>query len=213
MMQIQASHPATFRGPLSEMTFASKITLGRIALVPVYAVYVARYGMSVAAGQPQESLRWTALALFIFAAATDGVDGWVARRFNQKSKFGAFIDPLADKFLLITAIVFLSAFPWGSGDWRMPPWFAWLVITRDSLIVLGIILVKRAAREVHYAPHWTGKVCTVTQMIAIGWVMLKVDLLPPLYPCLLAALFTLWSAVNYYREARRQLQTGHAGLP
>lgn len=210
MIRIQASRPAAFRGPLSEMTLASKITLGRIALVPVFAVYVARYGLGVASGEPQENLRWTALALFIFAASTDGVDGWVARRFNQKSKFGAFIDPLADKFLLITAIVFLSAFPWATGEWRMPPWFAWLVITRDSLIVLGIILVKRAAREVHYSPHWTGKVCTVTQMIAIGWVMLKVDLFPPLYPCLLAALFTLWSAVNYYLEARRQLRVDFA---
>src|SRR5690606_22273303 len=94
----------------ARMTLASKITLGRIALVPVFAMYVARYGMSVGDGNPQENLRWTALALFILASATDGVDGWIARRFNQKSKFGAFIDPLADKFLLITAIVFLSAF-------------------------------------------------------------------------------------------------------
>lgn len=190
----------------ARMTLASKITLGRIALVPVFAMYVARYGMSVGDGNPQENLRWTALALFILASATDGVDGWIARRFNQKSKFGAFIDPLADKFLLITAIVFLSAFPWGEHDWRIPPWFAALVILRDTLIVLGIILVKRSARQVRYEPHWTGKVCTVTQMIAVGWVMLKVDLLPPLYPCLLAALFTVWSAVNYYREAARQIR-------
>ncbi|WP_193211241.1 CDP-alcohol phosphatidyltransferase family protein [Luteolibacter marinus] len=195
------------------MTLASKITLGRIFMVPVFAVYVARYGMSVAAREPDERLRWTALALFVIASATDGVDGWIARRFNQKSKFGAFIDPLADKFLLITAIVFLSAFPWGEHDWRMPQWFAWLVITRDTLIVLGIILVKRTAREVHYSPHWTGKVCTVTQMFAIGWVMLKVDILPPLYPCLVAALFTLWSAVNYYLEASRQLRNAPVTPP
>lgn len=188
------------------MTFASKITLGRIFLVPVFAVYVARYGISVTAGRPDESLRWTALGLFVFAAATDGVDGYIARRFNQRSKFGAFIDPLADKFLLITAIVFLSAFPWGDHDWRIPPWFAWLVIIRDTLIVIGIILVKRSAREVHYSPHWTGKVCTVTQMFAVGWVMLKVGYLPPLYPCLVAAVFTLWSAFNYYLEASRQLR-------
>ncbi|WP_367873248.1 CDP-diacylglycerol--glycerol-3-phosphate 3-phosphatidyltransferase [Luteolibacter sp. Populi] len=188
------------------MTFASKITLGRIFLVPVFAVYVARYGMSVAAGQPQESLRWTALGLFVFASATDGVDGYIARRFNQKSKFGAFIDPLADKFLLITAILFLSFFPWGDNDWRIPPWFAALVIVRDILIGIGILLVKRSAREVHYAPHWTGKVCTATQMFAIGWVMLKVGNLPPVYPCLVAAVFTLWSAFNYYLEAARQLR-------
>src|SRR5690606_13421573 len=128
------------------------------------------------------------------------------RRFNQKSKFGAFIDPLADKFLLITAIVFLSAFPWGADDWRIPPWFAVLAILRDTLIVFGIILVKRSVREVQYEPHWTGKVCTVTQMAAIGWVMLKVEILPPLYPCLIAALFIIWSAVNYYLEASRQIR-------
>lgn len=188
------------------MTLASKITLARIALVPVFAVYVARYGWSVAAGTPREELRWSALALFILASATDGVDGWIARRFNQKSKFGAFIDPLADKFLLITAIVFLSAFPWGADDWRIPPWFAVLAILRDTLIVFGIILVKRSVREVQYEPHWTGKVCTVTQMTAIGWVMLKVEILPPLYPCLIAALFIIWSAVNYYLEASRQIR-------
>ena len=191
---------------IRRMTFASKITVGRILLVPVFAVYVARYGMSVAAGQPQESLRWAALGLFVFASATDGVDGYIARHFNQKSKFGAFIDPLADKFLLITAILFLSFFPWGDNDWRIPPWFAALVIVRDILIGIGILLVKRSAREVHYSPHWTGKVCTVTQMFAIGWVMLKVGNLPPLYPCLVAAVFTLWSAFNYYWEASRQMR-------
>lgn len=192
------------------LTFASKITLGRIFLVPVFAVYVARYGMSVTSGRPDEGLRWTALGLFVFASATDGVDGYIARRFNQRSKFGAFIDPLADKFLLITAIVFLSAFPWGDNDWRIPPWFAWLVIIRDTLIVIGIILVKRLAKDVHYSPHWTGKVCTVTQMFAIGWVMLKVGHLPPVYPCLVAAVFTLWSAFNYYLEASRQLRRSPA---
>jgi CDP-diacylglycerol--glycerol-3-phosphate 3-phosphatidyltransferase len=188
------------------MTLASKITVGRICLVPVFAVYVARYGHSVAAGQAQEALRWTALALFIAASATDGLDGWIARHWNQQSKFGAFIDPLADKFLLMTAILSLSAFPWGDGDWRMPPWFAALVITRDLLIGIGIFLVKKSARHVHYAPHWTGKVCTVTQMVAIGWVMLKFEVLPPLYPCLVAAVFTLWSAFNYYQEAARQIR-------
>lgn len=187
------------------MTFASKITLGRIALVPVFAFYVARYGWSVRTDDPDETLRWIALGLFIFASATDGVDGWVARRFNQCSKFGAFIDPLADKFLLITAIAYLSVYPWGVGNWRIPPWFMWLVIARDALIVIGIAIVKKRAGRVGYSPHWTGKACTVTQMIAIGWVMLKWIHLPPLYPCVLAAVFTVWSGYEYLRDARRQI--------
>ncbi|MES2997267.1 MAG: CDP-diacylglycerol--glycerol-3-phosphate 3-phosphatidyltransferase [Verrucomicrobiota bacterium] len=192
------------------MTFASKITMARIALVPVFAVYVALYGKSVASGVPEEHLRWTALGLFVFASATDGVDGWVARRFNQRSKFGAFIDPLADKFLLFTAIVFLSAFPWGSHDWRIPPWFAGLVLLRDGLIIAGIIVVKRKVGSVRYEPHWTGKVTTVMQMIAIGWVMLKVTTLSPEWPCYVAGFFTIWSGYQYYVEAMRQIRTARS---
>lgn len=195
------------------MTLASKVTLGRIFLVPVFASYVARYSSSVRSDLPDEKLRWIALSLFILASASDGLDGWIARHHNQRSKFGAFIDPLADKFLLITAILSLSAFPWGDENWRIPPWFATLVITRDILIGIGIFWVKRKARDVHYSPHWTGKVCTVTQMIAIGWVMLKFDVLPPLYPCIVASLFTLWSAFNYYQEAVRQIRQSRTPHP
>ncbi|MDB6079246.1 MAG: pgsA2, partial [Akkermansiaceae bacterium] len=165
-----------------------------------------RYGFSVAAGHPQENLRWTALIIFIVASASDGLDGWVARRFNQKSKFGAFIDPFADKVLLLTGIVFLSAFPWGEHSWRIPPWFVGLVIARDCVIIAGIVIIRKYARVVHYQPHWSGKMSTVTQMFALGWVMLKIQVLPPLYPCNVAAVFTVWSGLNYILEGMRQLQ-------
>ncbi len=195
------------------MTFASKITLTRILLVPVFSVFAIRYGLSVAAGQPQEKLRWIAIALFIAASASDGIDGWVARRFNQTSKFGAFIDPLADKFLLLCGIVFLSAFPWGGEEWRIPPWFVALVIARDCLIVGGIVVIRKAVRNVHYSPHWTGKVCTVTQMIVLGWVMLRIDLLPLSWPVALAAVFIVWSAVNYVRDGLRQIRRAPSPQP
>jgi CDP-diacylglycerol--glycerol-3-phosphate 3-phosphatidyltransferase len=135
----------------------------------------------------------------------------VARRFNQKSKFGAFIDPFADKVLLLTGIVFLSAFPWGTGGWRIPPWFVGLVIARDCVIIAGIIIIRRSTQVVHYQPHWSGKMSTVTQMFALGWVMLKVGTMPPIYPCAFAAIFTAWSGVQYFIDGWRQLhQNGKA---
>ena len=82
------------------MTLASKITVSRIVLIPVFVLLAWRYGQSVTAGEANESLRWWALAVFLVAAASDGVDGWIARHFNQKSDFGAFIDPIADKVLV-----------------------------------------------------------------------------------------------------------------
>lgn len=188
------------------MTFASKITIARICLVPVYAALAFYYGHTVKSGQPVESLRWWALGVFVFAAATDGVDGWVARHFNQCSKFGAFIDPIADKALLLTGVVTLSLVDWGSPGWRLPLWFAALVILRDCIIIGGIRILWNHHRDVRFAPHWSGKVTTVAQMFAIGWVMLRVTVFPPVYPCLIAGFFTLWSSIAYIRQGQRILR-------
>jgi CDP-diacylglycerol--glycerol-3-phosphate 3-phosphatidyltransferase len=188
------------------VTFASKITIARIALVPVFAALAIAYGVSVATGQPDEVLRWWALGVFVFAASTDGVDGWIARRFNQCSKFGAFIDPIADKALLLTGVITLSFIDWGAPGWRLPIWFAVLVVLRDCIILGGIRILWNHHRHVKFAPHWTGKVCTVTQMFALGWVMLRVVPLSPVYPCLVAAVFTIWSSMAYIRQGQHILR-------
>ncbi|MEO7098204.1 MAG: CDP-diacylglycerol--glycerol-3-phosphate 3-phosphatidyltransferase [Luteolibacter sp.] len=182
------------------MTFASKITVTRICLVPVFAVLAVCYGNSVKSGNPDESLRWWALGVFVAAAASDGIDGWVARRFNQMSKFGAFIDPIADKALLLTGVITLSLVNWGTHGWSLPLWFAAIVVLRDCIILGGIRILWNHRREVKIVPHWTGKACTVTQMFALGWVMLKVVDLSPVYPCIVAAVFTIWSSVTYIRQ-------------
>ena len=193
------------------MTFASKITLTRLLLVPVFAVFAIYYGNSIAAGKPVEWFRWTALGIFVTAAASDGIDGWVARRFNQRSKFGAFIDPTADKTLLLTGITVLAAVDWGPDGWSLPVWFSALVIVRDCIIVAGLAFLHFTQHKIVIHPHWSGKVCTVTQMFALGWVMLQVYLLDPIYPCLIAAVFTVWSAVAYIRQGLRILhESGHA---
>lgn len=182
------------------MTFASKITVTRILMVPVFAALALAYGSSVASGVPDEVLRWWALGVFVAAAGSDGIDGWVARRFNQISKFGAFIDPIADKALLLTGVITLSLVDWGVPGWRLPWWLAAIVVLRDCIILGGIGVLWKNRREVKIAPHWSGKLTTVAQMFALGWVMLRVVDVPPFWPCLVAAVFTLWSAVEYVRH-------------
>lgn len=182
------------------MTFASKITIARILMVPVFAVLALAYGYTVKIGYPNEDLRWWALGVFVFAASTDGVDGWVARRFNQMSKFGAYIDPIADKSLLLTGVLVLSVTDWGENGWRLPAWFAVIVFLRDALILVGVKYLQINRHEVHISPHWTGKVCTVTQMFVLGWVMLKVVHIPSTWPCIVAAVFTVWSTITYIRQ-------------
>lgn len=182
------------------MTLASKITVTRLLLVPVFAFVALAYGHSVAAGKPDESLRWTALAIFVTASASDALDGWIARRFNQFSKFGAFMDPLADKTLLLTGVTVLSCVDWGPDGWRLPAWFTAIVVARDCVIIFGLWYLHSRRHVIRFAPHWSGKMSTVTQMIAIGWVMLKVVPLSPVYPAAIAALFTLLSGAEYVRQ-------------
>jgi len=188
------------------VTFASKITIARIALVPVFAVLAFYYGHTVATGHPAEFFRQSALGVFVLAASTDGIDGLIARRFNQCSEFGAYLDPIADKALLLTGVVTLSLVDWGAPGWRLPYWFAAIVIIRDCIILGGIKILYRHHRKVEIHPHWTGKICTVTQMFAIGWVMLRVVVMSPVYPCLVAGFFTIWSSIAYIRQGQRILR-------
>ena len=190
------------------MTLASKITLFRLFLAPVFAVLAVYYGETVKAGAPDERLRWWAVGVFIFAALTDAVDGYIARYFDQRSKFGAFMDPFADKTLLLTGIVFLTFVPWGH-DWQIPIWFTALMIARDIIIIGGIWILHYFNSHVPIRPHWSGKVCTVTQMILLGWVMLKIIPFSPLYPTIAAAIFTIWSGIQYFREGLHQLRHHH----
>lgn len=187
------------------MTFATIITFFRLLLVPVYCVLAVRYGDSVKTDDPQESLRWLAVGTYVLAAALDGLDGWVARKFNQQSLMGAIMDPLTDKALLLTGLVTMTLVDWGQ-DWHLPMWFLILVILRDAEIIVGIWILYFINRRVPINPHWTGKVCTVTQMIALGWVMLKLFNIPTVVPTVIAAIFTVWSGVAYFQEGLRQLR-------
>jgi CDP-diacylglycerol--glycerol-3-phosphate 3-phosphatidyltransferase len=187
------------------VTFASKITIARICLVPIYAALAFCYGYTVKIAHPDERLRWWALGIFVLAASTDGIDGWVARRYNQCSKFGAYIDPIADKALLLTGVITLSLVDWGTPGWRLPMWFAVVVVLRDCIILGGIKILYVNHREVNIVPHWTGKICTITQMFAIGWVMLRLTDISPVYPCAVAGFFTAWSSIAYIRQGHKIL--------
>jgi CDP-diacylglycerol--glycerol-3-phosphate 3-phosphatidyltransferase/cardiolipin synthase len=176
-------------------------------LIPVFAALAWSYGQSTRDGTADESLRWWALAVFIIAASSDGIDGWVARRFNQKSDFGAFIDPIADKGLMLTGVVMAGLFDWGDAGWRLPLWYVALVFLREAVILGGIGVLWSKHRHVKMDPHWTSKLCTVLQMFALGWVMLRVPLFSPALACIPAALLTLWSGIEYFRQGQRILRS------
>ena len=197
------------------MTTANKITVARILMIPAFVTMAIYYGESVQRHEPQEWMRFTAIIIFLIAAVSDGLDGYIARRYKQRSSLGVILDPLADKGLLLSAIITLSISNWSESDpeyGKFPAWFPVLVITRDAVILVGaIILHFFIGNKMKVKPSWTGKVATVCQMCAIAWVMLQLRFLPLLVVVGIAGLFTLVSGIIYVMAGVRQLQAeGHA---
>ena len=139
------------------MTLASKITLIRVAFIPVYMVL-----MYLSGGYPNYWM-WIALAVFILASLTDFVDGQIARRCNQVSDFGKFLDPLADKLLTIACMTVFCQ--WG----QIPAWALMIVLTRE-FAVTGLRLVAVGKGTV-IAAGWSGKIKTASSMIGLCFLM------------------------------------------
>ena len=188
--------------PVSRLTLANKITICRILLIPVFVMFAVYYIRDL-----KEWQRFVAISVFLLAAVSDGVDGYIARRYSQKSKLGTLLDPLADKLLLVSALVLLSIDNGEAFD-RLPLWFPVLIISRDLLLLGGSILLQFMHGNFVARPRVAGKVATVCQMITLGWILLKIG--PPSfhYPLYAAGFFTLASVVWYVYDGVRAF-SGH----
>lgn len=151
------------------MTTANKVTIARILLIPFFVVEILYY---VKTGN--ETYRFAGLLMFALAAILDGVDGYIARHYNQTSELGTILDPLADKLLLVSGVVLLS-FDHRPLLGQFPFWFAGTIISRDIVILIGMIVIHTTVGKVTARPHVIGKIATVLQMIAVIWVLLKWD--------------------------------------
>ena len=151
------------------MTTANKITILRILLIPFFVVEVLYY---VETGN--EVHRFVAILAFAITAILDGVDGYIARRYNQKSELGAILDPLADKLLLLSGIVLLS-FDHSPRLGQVPLWLTGTVIGRDLLLLIGIAVIRLTVGKVKVRPRIFGKIATVLQMIVVIWILLDWD--------------------------------------
>ena len=151
------------------MTTANKVTIARIILVPFFDVQLLYYFRT-----GDEMYRHIAIAAFLIATISDGVDGWLARHRNQGTQLGAYLDPIADKLLLVTGLVLLSyQFEDNRFDQRIPLWLTGTVLGRDMIVVTGSALVYLVAGDLKVRPHFLSKVSSVLQMSCIGWVLFK----------------------------------------
>ena len=132
------------------MNTSNKLTLSRVLLVPVFMAFLM---------QSAPVFHWIALVIFIVASATDGLDGYIARKYHQITTFGKFVDPLADKMLTTAAFVIFVA------DGRMASWALFVILARE-FIVSGVRLLAVGEGKVIAASIW-GKLKTVIQIVTI----------------------------------------------
>jgi cardiolipin synthase (CMP-forming) len=188
------------------MTLPNKITLARILMIPVFVWLTLDYIREYQKDQEQEWERGLACAVFAIAAISDAVDGYIARRYHQKSELGIILDPLADKALLLSALILLSIrFKDGTPFDLLPLWFPVLVVSRDLMLLGGSVLIHMLAGRVIARPRLVGKCATFFQMIALGWVLLKVEHPSYLWPLYAAGFFTLVSGIWYLFDGIKQL--------
>lgn len=167
------------------MTTASKITMVRVAMIPAFMVT-----MYLSGG---ESGMWMyiSLAIFIIASLTDFVDGYIARHYNQTTDFGKFLDPLADKLLVIAAMTLFC-------EWGMfPAWALMIVLTRE-FAVTGLRLIAVQKGNV-IAAGWSGKVKTASTMVGLCILMAlpEIEVLRWIVMVVIVVT-TLYSGVEYF---------------
>ncbi|NJK92947.1 MAG: CDP-alcohol phosphatidyltransferase family protein [Blastochloris sp.] len=187
------------------MTFATQITLFRILLIPVFIGCLLYYNESSKAGEVVDAYRLAAVIVFLVASISDAIDGYVARSFKQKSQLGAVLDPLADKALLLSAIITLS-FVEVEGLGKLPLWFLILVLSRDVILIGGFICLHLFTRHATVRPHWSGKASTFLQMTAVSIILLKLKSLPLDWVVAAAAFCTVISLVTYVVQGIRSSQ-------
>lgn len=179
------------------MNTANKITLVRIAMIPLFMA-------AMLSGLPYSSI--IAMIIFAIAGITDRIDGYVARKYNQVTDFGKFIDPLADKLLVTAALIILVE--WG----QIPSWAAVIIIAREFL-VQGLRLIA-VGEGVVVAAGTSGKVKTVVTIVAIcvmltdfhDYELIKGYLTVDGLAIISMLITTVWSGIEYFYKNRKLLK-------
>lgn len=167
------------------MTLASKITLIRVAFIPVFMFFM------YLSGGHAGLWMWISLLVFILASLTDYIDGSIARKFDQISDFGKFLDPLADKLLVIAAMTMFCQ--WG----KLEAWAFMIVLTRE-FAVTGLRLVAVGKGKV-IAAGWSGKVKTASTMLGLCLWMAFPDLaLIGIIVTTVVVITTVYSGIEYF---------------
>ncbi|MBE0537638.1 MAG: CDP-alcohol phosphatidyltransferase family protein [Phycisphaerae bacterium] len=169
------------------LTLANEITILRILLIAPFVICMLNMHETPA-------LRYAALAIFVVMAASDAIDGYIARIKKQTSRLGAFLDPLADKLLITCAAILLAIPETAVEGYMLPPTVVVLIIGKDLLLSLGCVIIYLITSNLRIVPVSVGKLGTALQLAMVTAILIAPDVHPVFPPWIYLMGFLWWSA-------------------
>ena len=184
------------------LTLANKVTVGRIVIVPLFIATVLNYSPG------RDELRLMSTVLFLIAVISDVVDGYIARRYYQKTRAGAILDPLADKLLLISALVCLCIIGRDLPVFHFPIWLVVILISRDIILLLGSLIIQSMTGQLKIEANRWGKITAFLQVLTVLGMLMQLKASEYLWP--FAVVATIISGLIYIREGIKILNDSAA---
>jgi CDP-diacylglycerol--glycerol-3-phosphate 3-phosphatidyltransferase/cardiolipin synthase len=196
------------------LNWANRITIFRILLIIPFVSFMLKINDAALSDTSRDAMRYVSIFLFLVMAISDGVDGYLARRKNQITKLGAFLDPIADKLLITCACLLLSSQRGHVEEFLLPPTVVVLIIGKDLFLLIGFVIVYLITSKIHIAPVFIGKLATILQSSMVAGILIAPEVTDVLTGWIWFLRFLWWSAAGtailatliYIRDGSRYIE-------
>ena len=188
-----------------KLSIPNQLTILRLLSIPVFLGLVLIYAQGGKNGGFHEGYRLGAAAVFIGLFLLDILDGFIARVSGQVTSLGTILDPVADKALMVTALIALGTMPRGAVPCSLPLWFVVITIFRDSVLLVGALVIHNICHALDVAPRWTGKIAAFFNAVVVGSMLLGAPARLCRWQLVAAIIFTVVSGAQYVRDGMLQL--------
>lgn len=153
-------------------TWATRITILRILLIVPFVSFMLKINDARLSDVTQNTMRYIAIIFFLIMAISDGIDGYLARRKNQITKLGAFLDPVADKLLMTCACLLLASQRGHVNGFLLPSTVVVLIVGKDLFLLIGFTMVYLVTSQIRLAPVFIGKLATTLQLSMVTGILI-----------------------------------------
>ncbi len=179
-----------------KLNWANRITIFRIFMLVPFVICMLNINDTELSQTMRDGMRYVAVFIFFIMAASDGLDGYLARRKGQVTRLGSFLDPLADKLLMTCACLLLASEKTKVDGFLLPSTVVVLIIGKDLFLLIGFLIVYFITSQIKIIPAWIGKVATTLQLSMVGGILLAPEFSSVIHGWIWFLRFLWWSAAG-----------------